>query len=373
MNKILKNRIKLIRAMYNCNNIESSRIRSVIFHAISLIRTDNKELFLSISEDDSNRISYAKCPLDKLCERRRVKTSLQRFFRRQLEISSKDLSDAFLDEYANSVMEVLSTGLDSKVKLYKGDELSKFYAETRITSCMTGSCCNFKTSMYSLNPDKVQLVIFDKVLRAFLWTDDNGNKILDRIYPAQHRLIPMFRKWAKARGYYLRNNPDQITGDTNNGISSGKDHIITLKHDGLFPYVDTFKFGNFYYDKIVLSNNPKFGNVILMLIDGRLRPRKVCEICKGFVYRDSGVNTQLGSISVCQDCFDKIGFCCELCGENCLSSIENSKIYCKSCSTFAKGYVKHNNCLCYTCISTKKSFIDCIIQNKKYQKQLELF
>jgi len=289
MNIILKKRIKLIRAMLDAkSNFVSYNTKLIISSLIDKIRNDEGGFFLSLSLDDPNKVSYVKKENDKYNDKIRVKTTLQRFVRRQLDVQPLDISDAVLDRFATLTMLFLDDSLDDKVKIYTGIKIAEFYTGTNIKSCMTGGCNSYKTSLYEANPDKVGLAIFNNEVRALIWRCDDGNVVLDRAYPSGHWGISFIRAWAKKKGFLIRNNADSVSDGKTNGISDGKNHIVTLKHEGIFPYMDTFKYGIFIGDRIMLSNNQNFGSVVLTNTDGLYYNREVCCAC-GIPTNDSGV------------------------------------------------------------------------------------
>jgi len=149
-------------------------------------------------------------------------------------------------------------------------------------TCMTG---HRALEMYCANPDKVQVVsIYENAAgewskdnppepdrmaygRCLLWQTDQGDKVLDRIYPADNG--PHFAgvaKWAKRNGIWYRKGtrPSPRNGYINpNGEDVGAqecEFTVTVKHavPAIYPYMDTFAFVyEIRPDQFTLANRNK--------------------------------------------------------------------------------------------------------------------
>jgi len=351
---LLKNRVKLIRSMIDARkSFPSYSLRIIIDDIIHLVREDKDKYFISASIGEASKISYTRKGSNSNLENVRVKTSLQRFIRRQLLIDSVSISDANLDKFCNLVMLFMDDSLDAKVQIISGNDISNLYAKTMIKSCMTGGCASFKTSIYSLNKN-IEMAVFNGEIRALLWTCDDGVKVLDRAYPAGHWGVNFLRAWAKRKGYMVRNVAEAVTDDRNNGISDNKMHCVTIKHEGVFPYMDTFKFGKMTSNNVILSNDPLFGNITFTNTDGFYYERSVCKNCGGSTRNNCySVNNN----NYCYDCYQSECFECSVCN----NSFENNQRHenwsvDKKCAAFIKAFIKHNNCLCYACLAKKDSY-----------------
>ena len=380
MNKVLKHRIKLIKAMLEAKKSFSSYNTKLIFsNYINSIRKDTIH-FLSLSEDDYSKVSFAKTAVEKFNTELRVKTTLQRYFRRQLGVSVDIISDSQLDKFCNLVALFTDESLDTKIKLFSGKQISEFYSDTVIKSCMTGACSSFKTSLYSLNPSRVKLAIFSNEVRALLWLCDDGKYVLDRCYPAGHWGVGFLRAWARKRGYLLRNAADFVTDETNNKISDNKDHTVTLRHEGLFPYMDTFKYAIIGAGTVIASNNPSFGATVLSNTDGSFYKREVCTKCGNIIDPDSDnpymSNGDGNNYLICGKCYKKYAFACSLCRKNLNLSLryEDWDI-CEKCHSFMKGYMIYNKCSCFKCSDLKRHYseiIKCEVIKENSKKNIQM-
>lgn len=353
LDSILESRKKLIVAMKKAaESISMSYVsQNVICDAIDKIQKDSLNLNLSVSVDDPTKVAYSKPGTTA-----RIKTSLQRYFRRQLEISSDLVSDAQLDRYCSAVYLLLDDSLNAKVKLIAGDGISGFYSSTNIGSCMVGSCHSYRTALYSLNPDKVKMAVFDNCVRALLWTCDGGEIVLDRAYPSGHWGVSFIRTWATNNGYLLRDAADFLTEGYNNTISDKNSHIVTLNHTGIFPYMDTFKYGKIEGPKVILSNDEKFGNIMFTSTDGSYSPLKCCAEC-GVTRKNTYELLPLGNKNYCRACYAKHSFRCPGCSTT--KSNEERHLeyaFCTKCYYHMNTFLKFNKCDCYTCANTKTRF-----------------
>jgi len=118
-----------------------------------------------------------------------------------------------------------------KIKLLSGKDIVKFYATTKITSCMTGKKKSARIKFYADNPDKVQLVSFGKnKARALLWTCDSGKRILDDVYclhDDECDLKKEIESWKSKNGI--------------KSISENNDRISVKKFVKTMPYLDSFE------------------------------------------------------------------------------------------------------------------------------------
>lgn len=178
-----------------------------------------------------------------------------------------------------------------------------------LSSCMSGEAASY-TELYALNPDKVKLITFGNRSRALLWTTDDGERVLDRYYPAQSKYGELLRKWAKNKGYILRNNPDALDLGGDVKLSDNKQHVITLKHNNVFPYLDTFKYGKIKGNKVQISNYASFGNIIFDSQDGEYT-ESFCYKC----YKELSGNDRIDHDDrfYCENCFSELFFECAKC------------------------------------------------------------
>lgn len=276
-------------------------------------------------------------------KKNREKTTLGRFIRRQLEVSQKDVPDhvvaAIVKEYSNCVSELKD--FDKDVKQIEGESIVETYStfDVKVHSCMTGYNSR-KVKLYALNPDKVKLVHYKDVARALLWTCDDGTLVLDRVYPSGSKYVSLIRNWAKKNNIVLRSNPD--SAEYNDiMLSDGSVRHVTMIHNGIFPYMDTFtygkvKSGDINNDGVIVfsnykeDNDYKFQDTEGYFIE--LDPKFTCYEC-GILVREQDIHVAIHH-RYCGNCFYERFFVCQ----NCLGvgpkgqEIEfNEEKYCRRC------------------------------------------
>ncbi len=334
MNKLLVNRIYLIKALQaSINKVILNDAEGVVMkNIITTIRKDT-DTFLSLSQDNVGWVSYAKNVADKLNSKRRIKTTLARFIRRQLNITPELLCDSTLDKLniEAKINMINYDALCKRIEILKGQDIVSFYERNREAhSCMTEENA-YLVSMYALNPSKVSLVVLDNTTRALLWTTDNEVKVLDRVYPAGCHGVYLIRYWAKENGCVLRSSPDRQ--NTSGLLSDNGKYKITMRHNNVFPYLDTFCYAtNKSNNNIVISNDPSIGEYILVDTDGSLDFNIICSNC-GCEMSDEDTYDDGGNM-YCESCFNEIMFICDNCDNYASRDDEytyNSSTYCYYC------------------------------------------
>lgn len=137
------------------------------------------------------------------------------------------------------------------IKEGRGEEIAQVYGlDTPFSSCMNGSRHTRKLKLYTGNPDAVGVLYIQTggtcQARALIWTDNEGNKIVDRVYGSEE-FRTMFRDYALEIGAYKKSYDG--AGESSfidpNGVSIHKTFYINLKQDSdYYPYVDTFCYLN---------------------------------------------------------------------------------------------------------------------------------
>ena len=345
---IRKDRIRLIRSMYSVaeNLLMDCRIshlsQSELVRIINDIRKSQDTL--SISQEQSMCVSYARVSEDKYNTKRRVRTTLGKYITRNHK-PNDCISASIMDMFVGGVWSLLEADSIVVTRLF-GDDVMNYYETSPSDSCMTGHSCS-KVKLYSANPDKVSLLVYDNV-RALLWTCDDGVKVLDRAYPAGHVKIMVLREWAKRNGYILRVSPDKLESGSNVGLSDGLTHTVTLNDVGSYPYLDTFTFGSRRGTKLVLSNDD-CDDLVFRQTDGGDGSGAVCSSCGE---RDTDGN-ELGGSFYCDECYCDRVCSCEACGDTYDRESEDVRYvdadgyYCNNC--FSKTFDDCYKCDCVCC------------------------
>ena len=197
--------------------------------------------------DKKGVFSYAKSEEDPTNPKNRITTTLGRYIRRVLKVELSELCDDYLTRFTDNVM---AYSKEPDVKVLKGNDITKFYKNTEINSCMTNKHA-YHTELYALNPKNVFLAVLrdnkKDVARAVLWKSDAGEYYLDRIYAKDNRKYELaLERWAKEKGY--------ITDWASDKLDKFK---VTLKAKTYLPYLDTFDDNMFFSSKkkkLILGN-----------------------------------------------------------------------------------------------------------------------
>ena len=176
-------------------------------------------------------------------------------------------TDSDIEKFTNkfiSTMEYKRNALNH-FKVVKGEDIKHWYLSDNYAgqtgqlgqSCMRYSKCQDYFKIYIENPDVCQLVIFtdktDRLLgRALLWTLEDGDLYMDRIYTTKDSNVELFRKWGNLNGY-KKQYP------TNSYELKVK---VTPKNHEFYPYMDTFKY---YKPEDGLLSNTMFKSTYLLL------------------------------------------------------------------------------------------------------------
>ena len=183
--------------------------------------------------------------------------------------SVADLSDTDFEKFNNLVRAYISVegdedGLGKNVRLevVSGDDIKDGYLEENYStiqgtssnlwnSCMRYESCQEYFGIYTLNPDKVSMLVAldvnNKLLgRAILWNFDDDTKGMDTIY-ASESIRELFIRWAIDNKYYYKASQschhqyfDRYDGEmTDYKFKSVK---LTNHHFRKYPYMDTMQY-----------------------------------------------------------------------------------------------------------------------------------
>ncbi len=383
MHKITKKRIVMVRSLIDAlKDIETTLCKGTgevkqteikaINDIISLIRKDDKGHFLSLSNDaSSTNISYCKLPEHKFDIPKRVMTSPGRYFSKhyteQFDKITPMCLDKFVRRFGVHLNKASAAQLDTRIKIFRGKEIKDHYKATESHGCMTGPHNTDKLKMYELNPENVGLVVLDGQIRALLWKTDAGATILDRAYPAGHNKIDLIRLWAESKRYLVRSVPDQNVVDNTIAVSDGAMHKVTLKHSGCFPFLDTFRYGKFEKNNMVVcSNDFDHGNVKFNTDQGSYVEVNKCIKCgdKRVKAREVFANGELDAVCICDACYAKMFFQCGNCGKSFASrhlaitadKNKRGRNYCKKCALHMQKFLQFSECSCEQCCTNKRTY-----------------
>ncbi len=185
------------------------------------------------------------------------------------EYGLSDLSDTDFEKFNNLVRAYISVegdedgiGRNVTLEVISGEAIKDAYHEVNYStlqgtssnlwnSCMRYEGCQGYFGIYTLNPDKVSmLVAFDcdrKILgRAILWNFNDDTKGMDTIY-ASDSIRELFIRWAIDNKYYYKASQschhayfDMYDGEME---GSGKKYVtLTNHHFRYYPYMDSMQY-----------------------------------------------------------------------------------------------------------------------------------
>jgi len=353
----LKNRVKLLLAMKQHSHLPFAEETSIIKKIIKEIREDKNNHNLSFSITDPTKVSYLFSSKNSdFDSEKRTKTTLARYIRRELNIDFSALSDQYLNFFCEKVMAEITPVefIKNKIQLLNGKDIVEAYRDSPHKSCMSGTAhCN-KTELYSLNENKVSLILYNKSVRALLWTCDDGTKVVDRIYPAACVESLFIEKWAKSNKYITRKDLHFGGYDDNQYLSDDSVREITVSFENKFPYMDTFKF---VYDVDHTENTCKLGNFkpaqkllnyLATNTKGKLPWKRElfdCYLCDCEMEEEEGHSIG-DDHCVCDSCYENDCFVCMECNDIGFTSDAH---YTENCDSFCE-YCFHRKCRrCNSC------------------------
>ena len=180
---------------------------------------------------------------------------------------------------------------------------------------MSNSSSTYKhqTDFYAENPGKVaSLRITDGdgtlVGRALVWTDDDGNRMMDRVYPSDGGAhIRTAIEYAHKQGWVAK---ERQTYDC--PFEDGLPHTTTCKDVDRYPFMDTMFYAKPDYGNIILSATlPARPFYTMQSVDGdcpwedrETEETRVCYGCSVEFYEEDMVQVRVdgGHEWVCQSC-----------------------------------------------------------------------
>lgn len=363
MDTVLKNnRARIISRLLKLSSRgDWKTIRDLIYLPIL---ADSNGKYVAISCGDEEKVSYARSYKDRYDSKRRIKTTLSKYVRKQLKIDTKTISDHLLADITSEFNSRLNANYF--INVVSGSVITEYYQKSfGGQSCMTGNDSN-KVELFAIN-DNIQLLTYDNGIkaRALLWTTDSGQKVLDRIYPNSGKHIYRIHGWCKKNNIVYR--VSQGLPEGNVILSDNKKYSITLKYDKYLPYLDTFRSCIDNEDgTMVASNCHTVGAVTVDWTSGNLISEDneeycLCGRCGGSV-RSNEILCDYDDNGCCEDCYDETTFNCEECSDNIhlddlafdhtcrVCARRNGFICCDECGKWTDGYATINDtCYCNSC------------------------
>ncbi len=253
------------------------------------------------------------------------------------------VSSSDIEAFANRVKatHAASTG---GFRLVSGEEIRYWYLRDRSApgtgslreSCMGGSVCQPFFDLYVKNPDKVRMLILVNandllVGRALIWTLDDGDTFMDRIY-GNDAVIAAFCNYAHTQGWirkHYQNYETPMDVVLPNGDTDCREMAVSLSLTAFttYPYLDTMK----YLEQGFGLRNISDEGYDLCLTDTEGNVTTIecrhCDFESSSEDDFSSLNSRSGHF--CRDCYDS--FHCTECNEE--MSWPRASGYCRSCES----------------------------------------
>jgi len=323
----------------------------VIDKIIDAVEEDASNHYLAVSKDDGQTmISFAAKPENKYNDKKRVRTTLGKYIRKQLNVSYADLSDYNLERFCKSVMNT-ANGNVKYVTIYSGKELKEYF---RTLNIKARNLSTREILFYTANEKKVAWVVAANFARALLWNCDDGTKILDVIYPKKDVHHKQITEWA-------RQNNVKMASDMPKSELNKLRITMKCRYVNELPPQDTFKYGEIDRNKkeqIVLAADPIFGN---LHVGPEFKPYYRELPCKGCGKLSSPVRvlSKVEDNWYCSECIEKTFKFCNCCNNyRIISEIGHKE----------EGYSKHERdkrfviplaWVCESCIGNSAYFSEC--------------
>ena len=263
------------------------------------------------------------------------------FKKSEINITNKELED-FVNKFKHIVDK--RNNKFSKFKIVTGEDIRKYYLFSNYfsekgqlgKSCMRYERCQKYLDIYVKN-SVVSLVVLmsdlpDKIIgRAILWTDQNGAKLMDRIYTNNDHDENLFKEFAIMNGFYYKKDihSDIFIGPNENIKST----FIKLDRSGeydFYPYMDSFCYYN--------VSNGTLGFTYNFNYDYELRDTEggngTCDTCGGSGEVECS-RCDGDGVSDCSECDGNGELDCRYCDgsgdKDCSECDGNGELDCKSC------------------------------------------
>lgn len=266
----LKLRVKMIRALRETQEYLGWRARYIV----EAVAADTERM----ATLDPNIPGYVILN----SSGKRTKTTFGKYIRSHLNYDGYSINDKALKALSNAI--IAQCNAEDHVSIASGEDLIRCYSapEWKIkNNCMWGKPEFLR--LYAENPHKIQLLTLELPLphrqpirgRALLWLTDSGERVVDRIYPADDGpQVHILKGWAERNNYFLRDHLD------------ARNLSVTVKppSNGFYPYLDTFRFATIRDDEIILrSVSSEDTNAELISTNGESLRYQHCSICNVLV------------------------------------------------------------------------------------------
>lgn len=237
---------------------------------------------VATAKEDATKVSFPVAPEEALYDMHRRRSSWSKFLSRSVAEGLCYFTEADINTMANAAGSYLYQYHTFELT----SEITKGYNRRGITrwSCMSGRDRRPYLAFYDMNsPEKVELLLvkcMGKVVgRALVWHTDQGYTIMDLVYPKNNGPhVNAAKGYAEQQGWLYR-------GDQYDNVvvtPDGDPLTVTVRHQRIFPYLDTFRYTkNYMGDHEVITLNSKSGYYSFTHTHGNYSTLQTCLSCYG--------------------------------------------------------------------------------------------
>jgi hypothetical protein len=213
-----------------------------------------------------------------------------RAVRALLTLAGESFEDKEIEDFVNAYKSSIDIMNDAFLKfdVVEGDKIAYWYSMRRYedggrstlgNSCMAEVSSSF-FDIYVYNPKVCKMVILysnsgrvvdgkwtsDKIRgRALLWTTDQGDIFMDRIYYNYESDVELFKQYADKNDWWHKRSQDSDSDFTSEKGSQTKRQVYTVSLDKAtfddYPYVDTLTYIDFDGKKLSTDNDGMDGEL----------------------------------------------------------------------------------------------------------------
>jgi len=259
-------------------------------------------------------VAYAVHRSERYDVTRRRQTTLVRYLRTRWPTECETLTND-LERLGEAYM--AETASYDDIEEASGSDVIDVYGSGIAYSCMAGETDLLE--LYAINDEQVSVLTWAGKARALVWTDDDGQRFLDRCYPNNSVGSKVLRRFAAAQGWFVRQGDSYRTDGFVDVDGNRVTHNLRLRvpSSELMPFLDTLQYGSDYDgERITLSSSSRRAECTFDQTDGGgLVSLCSCECCGDRVPEDEARYPSYDLGAFCQACYEDAYTCCERCGE----------------------------------------------------------
>lgn len=307
-NRNLKN--NLSRAISRCDG--GSDDYHLLYRVVEKLEYPEQDhwFWWSVAESisDPRKISYAPTMRDVDNNARRRYCSVSKFLKGVARQKGLSITDVEADRMGQLVGNHFPNSYNYVFEVFRGFVQQAYRDSTgEMRSCMSGESSRY-VRWYDENPEKVGIVKIlqggDYIGRALIWTTDQGDTVVDRVYPSNNGPhTNALHRWCEENGYDYKTCQSSCDGHFH---SSRTDYTVTMvpPENNEFPYLDTFKYTDDHpEDSEAIKLNVRSGKYTFTSTGGGYAGGLRCGKCGDALDEDDCHLSENGEV-YCESCYN---------------------------------------------------------------------